>query len=225
MHSDVKKRYESLVDCWEKCYSLKNKHFVRRLKNIHILVNDLIENANILDIGCGTGEITSSIHERFGCNAIGIDISPKMIEHCKLKYENERLHFEEGNILNLKYRSEQFNLVVSLSVVEWIEDYEKAITEVSRVLKCNGQWIVSLPNWASPFRKMEFIVRSFQKNSSFKYRKNRIPISEFIRIAKKYNFEVKQSIFHVLPVISSNLKGFLGPLIGMMCILSTEKKC
>lgn len=225
MNSDVKSRFNGLVDKRVLCYSSKNKHFIRRLKNIHKLVNDLTEEANILDIGCGTGEIISSIQERFGCNAIGNDISHKMIGHCNAKYINKRLRFEEGNILNLKYQTEHFDLVVSLSVIEWIENYERAIEEVSRVLKCNGQWIVSLPNWASPFRKMEFIRRSLQKNSSFKYHKNRILISEFIHIAKKYDLEVKQTIFHVLPLFSSNLKGFLGPLLGMMCILSMKKTC
>jgi len=78
MQHDVKSWYNGLTDKWEKCYSSKKKHFVQRLKNVHVLVKELKKNANILDIGCGTGEITSSLHKRFGCNTIGIDIQNRI---------------------------------------------------------------------------------------------------------------------------------------------------
>ena len=223
MQHDVKSWYNGLTDKWEKCYSSKKKHFVQRLKNVHVLVKELKKNANILDIGCGTGEITSSLHKRFGCNTIGIDISQKMVEHCRSRYTGKNLHFEEGNISDLKFQSRKFDLTLSLSIIEWLVDYEKAIKEVARVLKHNGQWIVSLPNWASPFRKIEYLKSKFSKDSYLKYQKNSITIPEFLDLARTHGLEIRQSIFHVLPLLASNLKGRIGSLFGMMCILSMEK--
>lgn len=223
MSSDIKSWYDGLTAKWEKCYSSKDKHFIMRFKNIHILVNELSKDADILDVGCATGEITSSLNERFGCNTTGIDISSKMIEHCKSKYSIKSLHFEEGNILDLKFQHEQFDLVLSLSVIEWVENYEKAIEEVSRVLKRGGQWIVSLPNWDSPFRKIEKLKGVFFKNSYLRYQKNRVPISEFKKVAESYGLKTTESIFHVLPFYKSKLSGKFGQVFGMMCILSMRK--
>ena len=163
MHNDIKVWYDGLANAWGGNYVSGNKHFIRRIRNVHLLADPLPEDADVLDIGCASGEIAVSMHARFKCRTIGIDISEEMVNSCRKKYQYKRLYFEIGDILNLGFRNGQFDLVSSLSVIEWVEDYAKAIAEVSRVLKRNGQWIVSVPNWASPFRRIELIKSLFSK--------------------------------------------------------------
>lgn len=220
---NVKEWYDGLVKKWGDNYIYHDKSFSERLKNVHQLVNELTDRSNILDIGCGSGEITASVYERFRCNVIGMDVSDKMIEHCKDHYSEKNLSFELGDILNLRFPSGHFDLVLSLSVIEWLEDYERAVAEVSRVLKQGGQWIVSLPNWASPFRKIEKLKGVVFENSYLRYQKNRVPISEFKKVAESYGLKTRESIFHVLPFHKSNLPGKFGQVFGMMCILSMTK--
>jgi glycosyltransferase involved in cell wall biosynthesis/ubiquinone/menaquinone biosynthesis C-methylase UbiE len=220
---DVKEWYDGLAKKWGDNYIYHDKSFSERLKNVHQLVNELNEKSHILDIGCGSGEITASVYERFRCNVTGIDVSDKMIEHCKDHYSEKNLSFELGDILNLHFPSGHFDLVLSLSVIEWLEDYEGAIAEVSRVLKLGGQWIVSLPNWVSPFRKIEKHKGVFFKNSYLRYQKNHVPISEFKKVADSHGLKTTESIFHVLPFYKSKLSGKFGQLFGMMCIMSMTK--
>jgi glycosyltransferase involved in cell wall biosynthesis/ubiquinone/menaquinone biosynthesis C-methylase UbiE len=220
---DIKTWYDGLAEKWGRNYYLHDKHFNQRFRNVYQLVNELTDKSNILDIGCATGEITASLHDRFRCNTTGLDISDRMIELCKSKYSNTNLHFEVGDITNLRFQNSEFDLILSSSVIEWINDYEKAIVEVSRVLKRGGQWIVSLPNWDSPFRKAEKLKKIFFKNSYLRYQKNHVSISEFERIAQIYGLKKTKSIFHVLPFYKSNLSGKIGPLLGMMCMMSMTK--
>jgi len=220
---DVKTWYDGLAEQWGEKYYLYDKHFNQRFNNVNKLAHELNEQSKILDIGCASGEITVSLYDRFRCNTVGVDVSDKMIELCKKKYSKKNLHFEIGDITNLRFGDEEFDLVLSVSVIEWIKDYEAAIREVSRVLKSGGQWIVSLPNWASPFRKAEQIKKLFFKSSYLRYHLNHVSIDEFQMIAQTYGFRKNTSIFHVLPFYESNLSDGYGPLFGMMCIMSMIK--
>lgn len=220
---DIKEWYDSLADKWGIHYALRDKHFQQRFRNVHLLVNPLTEPSNILDIGCASGEITASLQGRFNCNTVGIDISEKMIELCRKKYSNSKMSFQLGDIKDLHFQNDEFDLVVSLSVIEWISEYEQAIEEVSRVLKTDGQWVVSLPNWSSPFRKFEKLKKLVLKDTYLRYQQNQLSLSEFEGIAKAHGLKKTRSIFHVMPFYGRNFSDRLGPLLGMMCMMSMTK--
>ena len=57
-------------------------------------------NLNILDIGCGTGDLLSSMKPKYG---MGIDISPKMIEIAKQRHPTSK--FLVGDIENENFVS------------------------------------------------------------------------------------------------------------------------
>lgn len=208
---------------WGDNYTSGNLHFLRRIENVHLLVEPLPRLAEILDIGCGTGEITASLHQRFGCRTMGIDIAKKMVDRCRAKYSSSGLSFEVSDIFDLPFENNLADLVVSMSVIEWVEDYNKCISEVSRILKQGGQWVVSLPNWQSVFRKLELIKSFFWPGSYLRLQKNRISIEEFKRVASSYGLEAVGSIYHVMPLYYRNIAGVFGPFLGAVCILSLKK--
>jgi ubiquinone/menaquinone biosynthesis C-methylase UbiE len=188
------------------------------------MAHPLSPEAEVLDIGCATGEITYSLHERFRCKTVGLDISANMIVHCREKFVSEGLRFEAGDILDLPFNNEQFDLVVSMSVIEWIQDYKKGVAEVSRALKPGGQWIVSIPNWKSPVRKLEYLKSLFTRGSYLRHQKNRISVSTFESIAAQYGMKTKRTIYHVFPWYYRNMEWRLGQYLGAMCILSLRKE-
>lgn len=220
---NVKLWFDGMVKKYGDNYILKDKYFIRRLQNVHLIIDTLTNISDVLDIGCGSGEITASVYERLHGDVVGIDISDRMIEHCKGKYHGKNLYFGVGDMLDLSFKSEQFDLVLSLSIIEWVEGYEKGIAEAARVLRPGGQWIVSLPNWASPFRKMELIKRLFSGQSYVKYQKNHVSISEFKNIAESYGLRTSKTIFHVLPFYELSLPEKLQQSLGMMCMMSMRK--
>ena len=55
---------------------------------------DLTPDDVILDIGCGTGEVTKYLAESSGAKVTGIDNNPDMIQHAKLYNINANINYE-----------------------------------------------------------------------------------------------------------------------------------
>lgn len=91
----------------------------------------------ILDLGCGTGHLTNKI-AGFGAEVIGIDNASTMIEQARQHYPS--LRFEIADAINLQYQ-EHFDAVFSNAVLHWIQQPEKVIASVQRVLKPGGRFV------------------------------------------------------------------------------------
>lgn len=97
-----------------------------------------LENKKILDAGCGKGRFATHIKSLFpSCEVHGIDISEELLKECP-----DSIIKKKGNILNLPYGSETFDTVFCVEALEHIIRTEKAIEELCRVLKQNGQIVI-----------------------------------------------------------------------------------
>lgn len=101
----------------------------------------------LLDIGCGKGFTGKSILD-FCENYYGIDISSSAIEIAKERIKKG--NFKVGSALNLPYDDEFFDAIVCSEVLEHIPKYEDAINEISKVIKKNGDIIITCPNKFNP---------------------------------------------------------------------------
>lgn len=124
----------------------------------------------ILDCGCGTGFGTKIIAERTNSPAVGLDYSQEAIEYAKQNQQSSLTEFLQGDATKLPFTSGEFNYVVSIGVLQQLslEQADKAITEMMRVLAPGGHLIIQLPNktvfaplkekygWAYKIHKYEF---------------------------------------------------------------------
>lgn len=125
-------------------YNGEIKHWwyrVRReiVKNIfdkYICAKDL----KILDVGCGTGALMKELGS-YG-EVYGLDFSEKAIEFCKKRGEKNLIL---GSINKIPFEDNFFDVVVSLDVLEHIDDDIGAIFEIRRVLKKGGISIIFVP--------------------------------------------------------------------------------
>lgn len=101
----------------------------RARKNIiidTILTNiDNLETKKLLDIGCGSGDFLSSI-SKYIPDSIGIE---EYEYNCK-KYNNIKM----CNIFNNGLEDHSFNIITALDVMEHIEDENKFLNEIKRLL-------------------------------------------------------------------------------------------
>ncbi|GAI07822.1 unnamed protein product, partial [marine sediment metagenome] len=81
------------------------------------------------------------------CEGVGIDISEKAIKKSKERYP--RFEYFVADATNLPFPENSFDYVICSEVIEHIPEDEKAISEVKRVLKNNGIFIITTPNWLS----------------------------------------------------------------------------
>lgn len=82
----------------------------------------------ILDVGCGDGAITNRLGEEW--DVTGVDMSTAALEHVTTAAI-------QGSATELPFADGSFDLVASIEMLEhlWLDDYRKAISEMSRVTR------------------------------------------------------------------------------------------
>ena len=108
----------------------------------------LPKKSKVLEAGCGTGNYVVSL-TKMGHEVIGVDVNKKRIKIAKgymKKYGIHTRKIVQGDLNNLPFENDEFNAVFCHGVIEHIKDSEKAVKEISRVLKKGGFAMISVPN-------------------------------------------------------------------------------
>lgn len=97
---------------------------------------------NILDFGCGQGELVCSLRER-GYTAYGFDIYNSLGSHCQDKpwfsfSDSKRHGFKLEETFSMPYESNSFDMIISQEVLEHVMDPEPVLCEIARVLRPGG---------------------------------------------------------------------------------------
>ncbi|ABR56084.1 class I SAM-dependent methyltransferase [Methanococcus aeolicus] len=101
-----------------------------------------IKNNLILDCGCGHGSYYNLTKEY---NAIYFDFSTNLLKKFEKKH-NLKTNKICGDISNLPFKDNSFDLILCINVLEHIKDYKKALMEIKRVLKPNAMAIIVVVN-------------------------------------------------------------------------------
>lgn len=102
--------------------------------------------APVLDVGCGDGFVARIILSKRKIKQfdVGIDLSPREIKKAiKSGVYRECI---VASVYDLPFKNEIFNTVFSNSVVEHLPNLDLALKEMSRVLKKNGELIITVPS-------------------------------------------------------------------------------
>jgi len=109
----------------------------------------ITQGASVLEAGCGLGTWVRFFKQR-GLNPTGIDFSVETVG--RLKQEFKELSWDVGDITELPYASDSFDLLVSWGVIEHFEEGPmEAINEMFRVVRPGGHAFFTVP-WLSPYR-------------------------------------------------------------------------
>jgi trans-aconitate 2-methyltransferase len=98
----------------------------------------------VIDLGCGTGELTRILHERLDAReTLGIDISDSMLENAR-SLEGEGVTFAKGDINTISTRTEH-DLVFSNAALHWLDDHPNLLKKLTSALTEGGQLAVQVP--------------------------------------------------------------------------------
>lgn len=92
-----------------------------------------------LDVGCGTGALAESILALTAPGeVVGIDPSPAYVAVARDRLSDPRVRFEVGEAQALQAASATFNAVVSGLVLNFVPEPERALSEMTRVVRPGG---------------------------------------------------------------------------------------
>ncbi|KMQ64203.1 trans-aconitate methyltransferase [Chryseobacterium sp. FH2] len=130
------------------------------------LVDDTKDNMSVVDLGCGTGELTSKILDYLrDSKVLGIDSSAEMLEKAK-HFETSRLHFEKRTIEEQLNLNDTFDLIISNAAIQWCDNHKELFPRIISKINKGGQLAVQIPS------NHEFIVhqllRKVAENEPYK---------------------------------------------------------
>ena len=135
--------YDTMADSWWDESGLL--HVLRALNPARfgymrrVLVDDLridLRGKRTLDVGCGGGLLAEEL-ARMGCEVTGIDPSEKSLAVARdhARAVGLSIEYRQGTGERLPFADGAFEIVYCCDVLEHVEDLEKVIAEISRVLK------------------------------------------------------------------------------------------
>jgi SAM-dependent methyltransferase len=120
-------------------YELQMGRWSRRLAEPFLDFAQLKRGERILDVGCGNGSLTFAIANRADVQSIcGIDRVAPFVEYASAKNRDPRIAFRVGDACALPFLSGSFDTVLSLLVLHFIPETERAINELRRVVRPGG---------------------------------------------------------------------------------------
>jgi 2-polyprenyl-3-methyl-5-hydroxy-6-metoxy-1,4-benzoquinol methylase len=142
----------------------------------------LLEKANIMEAGCGTGNTLIKLAESYSESTFtGVDMTTNSL---KIARENaaqkglKNIVFIEENILNLDL-SKKFNVLFCIGVLHHLEDMNKGLENLVKHIEDNGYLVLWLYGKYGRFR---LNLNQFMLETLFK---NVDPLKEKVRLTKK----------------------------------------
>lgn len=134
--------------------------------NWDILSKYIEPGLRVLDVGCGPGDLSIRVADR--CQEVwGVDLTPEMIEIAEKKVEcgAANIFFHQADACELPFDDFCFDTVMTVNALQTMDEPDRAVTEMSRVLKPGGELLLitycygesspmdnqSLLNWVAKF--------------------------------------------------------------------------
>ncbi len=112
---------------------------------------ELLPSGPILEVGCGTGFLTSKLVKHFPEKEFMItDASPKMVQFCKSELEKEglltdKVQFQVLDADEFEESDEKYSMVISNFAPHWFKDTSVALENLSKSIQQGGLLLCSFP--------------------------------------------------------------------------------
>jgi len=157
-HADhVQALFDSKSVDWSGKYAPNSPLSGRLTQFADAVVTRVAAGGELLDLGCGTGEITRHL-AAVGYRMTGCDIAPQMLSRAAAADEHRSVSWIQldPGWQTLPFASRSLDAVIAASVLEYAEDPAAILGECARVLRPGGTLLCTVPNQAHPVRWLEW---------------------------------------------------------------------
>ncbi len=98
----------------------------------------------VLDLCCGTGDLSLEMEENRDASVVGIDFSKNMVAYAQKKAEkrSSQAQFFQGDALNLSVADRSFDVVTVAFGIRNVLSPQRALSEMMRILRPGGRMII-----------------------------------------------------------------------------------
>ena len=174
------------IDMYSTHFAVQKKHwwFVAKTRIVIDAISRYVRpnmTNRILDAGCGTGLMLSSL-EQYG-QTFGMDISPEAIAFCKTNFRGQ---IEKGHLPdNIPYKNLQFDLITSLDVIEHIDEDVKSLETLNSLLSPGGKLVLTVPA----------NMNLWSYHDEINHHKRRYSLEELIQKMEQAGFKIDESTY------------------------------
>jgi trans-aconitate methyltransferase len=166
----------------------------------------------ILDLGCGTGQLTAEIAAS-GAQAVGLDSSPEMLGQARQNYPH--LKFVLADATGFRF-DEPFDAVFSNAALHWVKDAEASVKCVAAALRPGGRFVAEFGGKGNIPEILAALHAVFGAAADelcpWRFR----GIGEYATLLERHGLEVQQaSLFH-RPTPVEGERG-MEDWLGMFC--------
>lgn len=166
-------------------YSLFKRHL-----DLYKFASGFVKDRIVLDIGCGEG-YGPDLLAKYAEKIIAVDNSREAIEHARVTYSKDNLEFAVMDAAHLEFADDNFDAVVAIELIEHLKDHGKFLSEVRRILKPSGIFILSTPHLRNP-------PRGYITNSPYHFRE--FSPADFENALREH--------FDAVEILGIDIKGF-----------------
>lgn len=133
------------------------------------------EGKSVVDCASGTGYGAHLLRMLGRADSVrGVEYSSEAVEYACKMYKSDNVSFQQGTILDLPFEDNSIDVFTSFETIEHVDNEKSQLSEIYRVLKPGGVYILSTPNdWESvaknPYHVRQYNYYSLQKVLSEKY--------------------------------------------------------
>jgi len=134
-----------------------------REEKIFELLPKKLKGIKVLDVGCATGYLGQKLEKR-GAKVSGIDISTSVIKLARKVLT--RAEVVDLNNQKIPCPKSSFDIVIASEVIEHLMNPFDVIKEISRVLRKDGDFIITTPNLLYWGNRLKFLIGEFSYTKS-----------------------------------------------------------
>jgi trans-aconitate methyltransferase len=151
----------------------------------------------ILDIGCGTGQLTAEIATA-GAHVLGIDNSPTMVAQAQANFP--QLEFQQADVRALRFQGE-FTAVFSNAVLHWVKEADDAAAVMSNALHQGGRVVLEFGGHGNTRALLAAVSAAQETLGVDRVHPWYYPsVGEYAGVLERHDFEVRYATLFDRPI-------------------------
>ncbi|WP_281332609.1 methyltransferase domain-containing protein [Polyangium sp. 6x1] len=120
--------------------------------------------ARVVDLGCGTGDLTLALAERWpAAEILGVDSSAAMLAEAQAKHASSRVRFLQADLARVELPGPA-SVLFSNAALHWLDDHAALLTHLAGLLEPGGTLAFQVPaNFEAPSHRRVEEVRALPR--------------------------------------------------------------